>query len=264
MAGPYLGQFRAEQVMACRTKISPVSTLGAGSHHHDSSAWALQTSLGEYVAAVTISIPADNQFLPIILQIMAEMRAKRPGKRDIKLADKGTRGVELALSKDPSGEVAFDLSDPICLQYGLEHLPYRISMIPDTSDLYLVLAATADFFFLLRHSKRGLLSKHIKIEAYRLEEHFPEEPGASDLYSGLGAVMRPDGDDLNVGGVMIANAYDKSEEDDCIDPEHYGFKIVSTYNSPLYVWIFAFEMNTLSISSYFLWCMLSFCLTLSF
>jgi hypothetical protein len=245
MTGSYLGQFSAVQLGACRTKLKQDTLVGVIPFPRDLIAWALQTSLGEYVAAITVAVPTDNMFLPIIIQVVKEMKAKRPGKRNIRLVDEWTPDWELSLNKVSSGEVLFDLNDPICRKSGLQHLPHKISLSSDPSDLYFVLASAADFFFLLRHSKRGPLSKRVKIEAYRLEEYCPEEPGSVDLHDG--AIVRPVGYDLNVAGVMSAIAYDKSDEP-YIDPEFYGFKIVSTWEYPLYVWIFAFEMNTLSIS----------------
>jgi hypothetical protein len=115
----------------------------------------------------------------------------------------------------------FFLTDKLCTENGLEHLP---SSVPLTGEaVYSIPAASVDFFHKLRCSnKHQSLAKYVIVEVY------------SDR-----TVQVVDGPNLNANDVVNIN----------IDGEdtQYGIKITGRHRQPLYVWIFYFIMSDFSV-----------------
>jgi hypothetical protein len=211
--------------------------------------WALQTTIGENSIDVAIAVPPlESAFHPIIEHVVREMKKESPGANRIQLVGQGTHH-EIAIS-GVGNQVVFDITDTTCVGFGLRRLAHSVQLSSDASKLYSVFGAASDFFHHLRRSNKGApLANVVSVGAYLLEEYYPDN---ASKYMGE-PQFRPEGESLvEKDGIMIPeHVY---EEDSTpfnlfvVDRQrYYGFKISSSLNQPLYVWILAFDMNKLSI-----------------
>ncbi|KAJ7653667.1 caspase domain-containing protein [Mycena polygramma] len=183
-------------------------------------AWAVQTHIGEHVG-IRVAFPVENAFLCTLIHLVKRTTEQRQGNlRNIQAVDMD-EPHELAVSKDAFGMCAFEIGDPACTALGLRRIPYTVAL--DHEDVCPVLFAAAEFFYNLRRSNDSKsLAKSVRLEAWRLEEE------------------RPTGENLNKDGVMEV----------CVmrdDMRRYGFNIVNDGPTPLYVWVFVFDMADLSV-----------------
>jgi hypothetical protein len=210
--------------------------------------WVLQTAIGENSIDVAIAVPSrGSAFHPIIERVVSEMKKESPGANRIQLVGRETHH-EIAISEGDDRQVVFDITDTTCVSFGLRRLAHSVQLSSDASKLYSVFGAASDFFHHLRRSnKRAPLANVVNVEAYLLEEYYPD---SASKYMGE-PDFRPEGESLvDKDGIMIPeHVY---EEDSApinllrlaIDRQrYYGFKISSKLNQALYVWILAFDMN---------------------
>ncbi|SJL15630.1 uncharacterized protein ARMOST_19133 [Armillaria ostoyae] len=174
--------------------------------------FALQTRVGER-QDISLLIERDERLLGVREKIVKEMQ--------IITAD---------------GDVVhFEIMDKLCQQHGLTCTPFHDVKIDNPDFIHRILRSSADFYWHLRHSQGGPLAGAIMLECMKLKE------------TGLGfeAVLEPDGENLNNGGVIFVD-----DEKDA----KYGFKITNTHpgiKAPLYVSMFYFDASDLSIAPYY-------------
>jgi hypothetical protein len=233
---PLLGQFVTRNPGAFSTILA---NLSGDKVQIPVPAWALLNS--KRIPTVNIHVMDSTHrgrgLLSVCESVVDEMKTHHASKSGIQLVDKN-HPHELTVAKTRNKQVEFSITDHTCQAWGLEHLPHSVPA--DVSSLSSVFGAAADFFYHLRRTnKRSLLTRYLAIQCHALEERYTQ---GSDVFP----LLSPIGDNLIIGGVLQPRVFVPGEDDDH-DHTYYGFKIVSTWNKPLYVWIFAFEMNDLSI-----------------
>ena len=181
---------------------------------------------------VAIYIPPEQDFLPIHEEIS---KVRPEYKRTITVAEEGD-SYELAIFKDANGTTGYEITDLTCIQMGLARLPYSTPLT--ASAVYPVLSAAADFFFHLRRSnKERLLANDITVSAYKVKRGYA-----------LGSlVLEQHGEDLNDGGTVQIKIKKYVKE-------KYGITVRSKHETPLYVWVFIFNMSDFSICVSFTSC----------
>ena len=232
-----VGRLQVSNIRACSSVLRYVP--GDAPFVIPPSGWALLVKAGDGTD-ISVAIPVEDSFLLLFLRIVQEMELQRPEKRNILAVDR-TVPHELALAVE-TGEVIFEIGDPGCVKAGLKRIPHTVPLT-DTDGLYTVLTCAADFFFHLRRSSNGPLTRMLKLEAYTLEEQYLDNDSNTFLYE---PVLMPSSNNLwdGAGALHVA-------ADDEHDPNNtnYGFKLVNNSNSNLYVWAFMFDMSTLMIST---------------
>jgi hypothetical protein len=140
---------------------------------------------------------------------------------------------QLMLIKEPDGSIAFDLTDQVCLEFGLERLLYYVDANSDNERMCNIMnGATGFFHHLARSNPAHPLRPAVQIEAHLLNDD------------------RPTGENLVMsdGRMVPKHVYDLPDPDQPeVYHECYGFTITNKHSEALYAWIFAFNMNDLSI-----------------
>ncbi|KAF5338125.1 hypothetical protein D9758_015374 [Tetrapyrgos nigripes] len=219
-------------------KVSAYSTILRWSSATDAkppippSAWAVQTHAGK-----DVNIPVAFMFektSPAVFQHIIDILNQNPGRKVIPASPEVAELVVI----EESGRAVFHLTDHICCQSKLRCLPSSVSF--NAENIYAILKHVAEFFWALRHSKKlvrtpssphSSLQLCVRIEAWKLTVKYAESRPH----------LTPTGENLNVCGVIQIPIVDGAP------PARYGFKIISTHNRPLYVWVFSFNMSDLSI-----------------
>ncbi|KAJ7207140.1 hypothetical protein GGX14DRAFT_456331 [Mycena pura] len=231
---PSLGSITADQPKACST------IMKAGTTRVPSPAWAVQTRVGEGMD-VAIAIQVDDALLPVLVRAVNEMQTRRPTKRNLRFIDiKEPAEHEVALYSEGTNAV-FELTDKEWVKEGLRRLPYKIAL-DQLDSLYKVFDCTADFFYHLRRSRTTDVSDNLLLAVYEVKKRALDE-GDPNAYAGpvpLPKLVQGRPVDLNRGGVIHLEV----EEGKKVE---YGLKLSSTFDQPLYVWAFAFNMSDLSI-----------------
>jgi hypothetical protein len=191
---------------------------------------------------VHASILVSSEDKALCSDIVDELREGRPDLL-INHDDNDSAPHDLVLLNE-GGRPFFELKDVNCNFYGLRRIPSsfpdNLSMsISSRSDLLGMWAAAGHFFRFLRHSNDTKIDSYfnVSIEAYLLHDYLPDW---SDY-----PIPTPTGHNLNDNGKMTIEASISGGHDDT--RKYYGFNILNHSDEPLYVWIFAFEMNDLSI-----------------
>jgi hypothetical protein len=230
---PVLGQLVVQEPGTLTTVLKKVPD---DDFQMPTTAWASITPMSSPTVNVAVA-KSDGGLFSLCSSVVEQMKTSRTGRCNVRLVD-NDHPHEITTIHNTDGQVVFDVDDHICRSFELQRLRHSTPLNP--SSLQSVLGPTADFFYHLRRSyKRTSLSQHLTLQAHILEEYYPQ---STDMFPAL----RPIGENLIVGGVMLPKVFISGEEDDH-DHEYYGFKIVSAWNKPLYVWMFAFEMNDLCI-----------------
>ncbi|KAK0187314.1 hypothetical protein F5146DRAFT_985418 [Armillaria mellea] len=191
--------------------------------------YALQTRVSED-QGVCLYIEPDGNVPDVFKRIANEMPAEKRGLHWVKSQDDEP---DLVLALDGDG-VHFKIMDTRCRQHGLTSMPFEV----DTNDsdvLHRILQSSADYYWHLRRSNKwSPLAGRVSLECTKLKE--------TGLFKGLRAVLAPDGENLNKGGVIFINVNEKAI---------YGFKISNTMSLPLYISMFYFDASDLSIVPYY-------------
>ncbi len=193
--------------------------------------FALQTRVGER-QDISLLIERDERLLGVREKIVKEMQNDNEGKRGFCLVDSRDDEPDLVIAVD-FDVVHFEIMDKLCRQHGLTRMPFEVE-IDDADAIHRILRSSADFYWHLRRSSQGRpLAGAIMLECMKYKE------------TGLGfeAVLEPNGENLNNGGVIFVD-----DEKDA----KYGFKITNTHPGikvPLYVSMFYFDVSDLSIST---------------
>jgi hypothetical protein len=156
-------------------------------------------------------------------------------------------GHELTLIRE-SGEHIFEITDKISNYEGLKRLPYSYPINKVESYLNRVFAGAAEFYHHLRRTNTRIpdSSSCVTIKAHVLEE---DAAGVFSLQTTM--IPKDESEDLNNCGVMYPVVSESIDDDDDRDFfTYYGFNIVNNAEFPIYVWVFAFEMNKFIIGEY--------------
>lgn len=196
--------------------------------------FALQTRVGER-QDMCLLIEQDERLLGVREKIVKEMQGDSEEKRGFCLVDSRDDEPDLVIAAD-GNVVCFEITDKLCQQHGLTCMPFHDVKIDNSDFIHRILRSSADFYWHLRRSSQGgALAGAILLECMKLKKTGLE----------FEAVLEPDGENLNNGGVIFA--------DDGKDAK-YGFKITNTHpdiKAPLYVSMFYFDASDLSIVPYY-------------
>ncbi|KAK0486536.1 hypothetical protein IW261DRAFT_1455946 [Armillaria novae-zelandiae] len=197
--------------------------------------FALQALVGEK-QDVRLFIELAPELVPVFMRIAEEMQSVKEGKRGFSLVKSRDDTPDLIVTVN-GDHVHFEIMEERSREHRLRHMPLEVK-IDDPEAIHRVLQSSADFFWHLRRSSpKSPLAKKVGLECTKLTE-------TDDYADDLEAVLMPDpnGDNLNVGGVIRVDVDEKAK---------YGFRITNTSAVPLYVSMFYFDMSDLSISSYY-------------
>ncbi|KAJ7431996.1 caspase domain-containing protein [Mycena galericulata] len=228
-----VGRLQVFNVYACSSILKRIT--GDPDFVIPSSACALLAKAGDG-ADISVAVPVEDLFRPLIMRIVREMESQRPEKRNIRVVAR-TDPHELALAfAAETGQVIFEVADRECVEAGLSRISHTVPLT-DTDGLYAVLEHAADFCFHLRRSSHGSLARDLTLEAYTLEEKYLDND--SNAFS-RDQVLMPSSENLCFGRVKGLHVL-------ADDETNYGFKLVNHGSSNLYVWAFMFDVSTLSI-----------------
>lgn len=197
-------------------------------------AWAMQTHAGDE-EDLRVHIADDRRLVTLFEEIHERMRSTTANTKEIVLVDKNTAELDIAL--DDSGQVVFNITNDLCVQYGLTVMPYTVP--PTAGDVHPVLQSAAHFYWHLRRSnasKEQPLRDMVEVEVYRLQEApDPWVEGSPSMY-----IPEDGAKNLNV-----ANAVDM-----VVDDALYGLIIKNKGHVDLYCSAYYFDISDLSISKF--------------
>ncbi|KAL0954613.1 hypothetical protein HGRIS_003573 [Hohenbuehelia grisea] len=216
--------------------------------------WALQVRAGSD-AAVDIALD-DSADLQPIRDSVARAMEPGSGKCIPRLVGPDHQHEVAIFTRD--GNAYFKITDPICVSKKFDLLPRHIP-VNATERLCAFPQFAASFFYHLRRPyPTERLSQYVTVEAFELED-----TGGATLNP-----KRVNGQTQNLirEGIMevtmdpqdapaSARDGDSPEEEFCSDDDEesagklYGFKISSSFEQPLYIWIFSFDVGSLEIRS---------------
>ena len=197
-----------------------------------STLWALQTHVGDNASKISVALPPDQGFVPLIRRVVASMDEQRPMKRNIELVDLN-QPHELRLCLAPSGDVIFDINHEEVNGFGVQSIVHSVPA-DDDERLFLILSRAADFHYHLRRSnKESSLAPYISLKAYSLHQRRIKN---EDVWLPVNVE-----ENMNVNNVMTVDVNLRGS---------YGFSLTNSTGDPLYVWAFLFEMADLEISEF--------------
>ncbi|THU77272.1 hypothetical protein K435DRAFT_564575, partial [Dendrothele bispora CBS 962.96] len=202
----------------CTVKPGAEADSNSALLHFSEPAYALQTRLGE-LEAIRVLIPLNEDFLDLFRLIGSDIQ-------------KGDNVVQ------------FEIMSQICRQHGLTSMPFDIKLAdPDSGEkIHHILRSAAHFYRHLNRSPKSKLidkANNILLECFKLKE-------SEDIDSFDDVLMPdPDGENLNVGGVITIDV-DEEEE------EPFGYKITNNTSLNLYASLLYFDFSDLSIDPHFL------------
>jgi hypothetical protein len=145
------------------------------------------------------------------------------------LVEKERAELDIAIE---NGLVVFSILNPLVTKFGLVRCPFQIP--PDVDDLNPIVHAAAHYHWHLRRTnKTSHCQNQVRLEFMRLKQD------KNDFDDDLNAIVRPDGPNLNISGVV-----DIVVDKDAI----YGIKIVNDSPLALYPSLFYFDNSDFSIS----------------
>jgi hypothetical protein len=228
---PLLQGLRVHQVDDFRTVLqlpedATADTLPLGGR-------ALQTSYGARLKSASGSLIlsiAQNDSEALCSEILARLGPDHSQSLGL-VSTPGDDQPQLLINRQaPPEMITFELTDRACREEGLLRLVHLVKPRPD--HLHGILIASSRFFHHLHRSNQDHpLKRYITVEAHLLNYQDTCLPDGENLLS----------DDMTMRPSYV---YDM---DDAGPHQCYGFTIKSTCSQPLYVWIFAFNMNDLSI-----------------
>jgi hypothetical protein len=192
--------------------------------------FALQTKAGT-AQDLRVHVTRRKRLISILEEILArDTQYKRPDRPRILLVEKEHAELSIDLSRR---KVVFEILDQSIRAYNLLRIP--ISVQPEPTILYSILDAAAHFRYHLRrtsddvHNLQNMV--HLELtEVKQVEGKYDHD---------LNPVIDPIGHNLNMNGVINLVPNPKVM---------YGITIRNESSIALYVALFYFEMNNLSIS----------------
>ncbi|THU91191.1 hypothetical protein K435DRAFT_909329, partial [Dendrothele bispora CBS 962.96] len=230
----------------CTVKPGAEADSNSALLHFSELAYALQTRLGE-LKAIRVLIPLDEDFLDLFRLIGSDIQK---GDNvilpvDNRIDDQPDLIISSHYPSESSSKVVqFEIMSQICRQHGLTSMPFDINLAnPDSVErIHHILRSAAHFYrHLSRSPKSKLIDKatNILLECFKLKE-------SEDIDSFDDVLMPdPDGENLNVGGVITIDV-DEEEE------EPFGYKITNNTSLNLYASLLYFDFSDLSIDPHFL------------
>jgi hypothetical protein len=234
-----IGSLRAVESTACSSSMQRLTNSGlvlfCTSH-----AWALQTLVGD-APDVSVAVQLDDSLIDVFDRAARELAVPTPSHA-VQLVEMD-HPHELALTHH-AGHVYFALADPLWRAQGLTRMAYSV---PATgAAVYPILQYAADFFRLLRRSGRSGpdLARDVKVRMYALTPRaVPADTGGE--FQGVDLVYeRTEASHVNIAGVAVVPV---EGETSCM----YGFRLTSCHDTPLYAWVFTFDLEDLSIRAFF-------------
>jgi hypothetical protein len=199
-----------------------------------STLWALQTYVGNNVSKISVALPPEEAFVPLIRRVVGSMDKQRPTKRNIELVDPN-KPHELRLRARISGEVIFEINDPHVNALGVKSIVHSVP-VSDDEQVFLILSRAADFYHHFRRSnKQGSIAQHVSLNAYSLSRQ-SQSVASEDVRVWLPADVD---ENLNVNGFMTVDVTAAETA--------YGFSVINNTDNDLFVWAFFFELADLSM-----------------
>jgi hypothetical protein len=192
--------------------------------------WALPILPSKNLADIPMSLGSSQGTWQCLLDNdLGGFHEKHPGLVRCTLdGDEG--GHHLSITKDVNDHIVFDLTSDIYRKAGVERLRHTIGPECDQRQ---AISAAADFFSHLgRTNYERPLQKLVQVEAHRLKYRDGE--------------VVPVGKELLKGGRSMVPQY-VYEAGHKGPHECYGLRITNRSSQRLYVWVFAFNMEDLSI-----------------
>ncbi|THU90069.1 hypothetical protein K435DRAFT_864623 [Dendrothele bispora CBS 962.96] len=229
----------------CTAKPGAEADSNSALLHFLEPAYALQTRLGE-LKAIRVLIPLEEDFLDLFRLIGSDIQK---GDNVILPVDSKDDQPDLIISSHYSSEsrskvVQFEIMSQICRQHGLTSMPFDINLadLDSGERIHHILRSAAHFYrHLNRSPKSKLIDKatNILLECFKLKE--------SEDIDSFDDVLTPDpdGENLNVGGVITIDVDEKEEEP-------FGYKITNNTSLNLYASLLYFDFSDLSIDPHFL------------
>jgi hypothetical protein len=203
-----------------------------------SNAWALLVGSPK-MKQVSILISPDDKLL--CTGVVDTIKKDHGDLYHVELVSDAQTYHDLALIRG-HGHHSFEIIDKTSNDAGLKRLNVEYPLDKTGSFLDSAFAGAADFYHHLRRTNTQMpySSSCVSIKAHLLKDITP-------FFFALDAIMEPQDEskDLNIDGVMHPKvSLNENDPDSC---SYYGFSIVNNTEHPLYVWVFAFEMNDFSI-----------------
>lgn len=216
-------------------EVAGFSTSLGFSHHtveftipEDLAAYGLQIRAGGDSAAVTkFAFEVDADFQSAIFEhVQNEKDHAQPVRTMIQFVETSAN-ADVVVRSAEAGQLAIGTMDGICLESGLDRLPYTLPR--DVDAVSSTMKLSGEFFWDLRRVNSRIRSQRpmFDIEAYRLTESDPSAQGSSIPVHGSGNAIE----------IFLEG-----------DKNALGFTITNLYGGhSFYVWLFAFNMLDFAI-----------------
>lgn len=204
--------------------------LGDTQFDLDQPGFALQTKTG-IEEDLRIHTATDEAAVGVFQAIVQEMQHTGSDFRRILLVEKDKAELDISLE---NGCVVFKPLNTLATQWGLTHIPFRVSA--SIAEVKNIMLASAHYFWHLRRtSGERSLQNQVRIEFTRLKE-------LDEIDDDFNPLITPDGPNININGTI-----------DLVVDENamYGIKIVNDTNLALYPSLFFFDNSDLSIRKHF-------------
>jgi hypothetical protein len=193
--------------------------------------YALQSNAGA-AEGLRLHMARDETLARVFEAFVQKLQLASPTHTNIVLVDK--EQAELAIEIEDS-HVIFNILNPFVTKFGLVRLPFQIT--PNIDDVYPVICAAVHYHWHLhRTNKKAHLQNRVRIEFMKLKQD------DEDFDEDFNLILRPDGPNLNIGGVV-----DIVVDEDAI----YGINIINDTALALYPSLFFFDNSDFSISECF-------------
>ena len=189
--------------------------------------YALQSKAG--VEGFRLHVAPDETLTDLCATLAQETQYADSAHTKIMLVEKERAEMDIGIEDEL---VVFNIRNPLVTQFGLVRMPFQIR--PHVGEVCPVIRAAAHYYWHLRRTnKKAPFENQVRIEFMRLKQD--EE----DFDENFNLITRPDGPNLNMGGVV----------DIVVDKDAmYGIKITNDTPLTLYPSLFYFDNSDLSIS----------------
>jgi hypothetical protein len=236
-----LGYMIAAKPTASTTKLRHQGQTA--SFQLPSSAWALLVGSPKMKQVSILISPEDTS---LCSRVVDNMKKDYGDLYHVEPATDAQTYHDLALIRGHDGYHFFEITDKASRDAGLKRVNCKYSLDKTEPFLDCAFTGAADFYHHLRRTNTQMpyTSSCVSIKAHLLKDITPH-------FFALDVIMIPknENEDLNIDGVMHPEV-SLNAENDPDSCSYYGFSIVNNTEYPLYIWIFAFEMNDFSISEY--------------
>ena len=233
-----LGSLEADKVAGFSTSLGFNHDAEEFTIPKDSAAYGLQIHAGDD-ATVTFAFQVDADLLVAISKHFQSEKDRAQSPRTTIRIVEMSGDPDVVMVSTGLGRVVLGTMDDICLESGLDRLPYTLSRDVDT--VLSTIRLSGEFFWDLRRVNSRIQNQRPRfhIEAHRLTESGLNGQGPSIPVYGSANLI----DD---GAIRIF------VEDDAVHKNALGFTIRNPSSiRSFYVWLFAFNMLDLAIGATF-------------